>query len=58
MHPLVPVRAEHFTDTWQTYTTPVDLSGGDHNLEIRYTNDAVVDGDDRNLHVDVASLWN
>lgn len=43
--------------SWTTYKIRRTLSGGSHTLRIRFTNDAVVGSEDRNLELDVASLY-
>jgi uncharacterized protein YndB with AHSA1/START domain len=43
-------------DTWHRPRVTVDLAAGGHTLELRYTNDNVVGGDDRNLHIDVTKI--
>ena len=44
------------TTTWQPYVTTTTMSKGTHTLRVEFTNDAVINGEDRNLKVDVASL--
>ncbi len=41
--------------TMSTYTFP-GIAAGDHVIRISFTNDAVIGGQDRNLHLDVVSL--
>ena len=43
--------------TFQTYQVRRTLSGGTRTLRIEFTNDALIGLEDRNLHVDVASLY-
>lgn len=43
-------------DHWSPYAAALVLTAGSHNLEVELTNDAIVNGDDRNLLVDVATL--
>ncbi len=38
------------------YTTAAELPGGEGTLTIAYVNDAVIDGEDRNLEVDAVSI--
>ena len=45
------------TTTWQTYRVRRVVNGGARTLRIRFTNDAIVGNEDRNLEVDVASLY-
>lgn len=43
--------------TYQTYSTTLSsVSSGTHSLRIEFTNDATVNGEDRNLKVDAASV--
>ena len=44
------------TTSWLPYTTTVTLSKGSHTLRLQFTNDANINGQDRNLKMDVASL--
>jgi hypothetical protein len=44
------------SDQWVAYAAAVTLTAGTHTLEVEYTNDGSVDGNDRNLLVDVASI--
>jgi hypothetical protein len=44
------------TDQWTWYGAAVTLTAGSHTLDVEYTNDANVNGDDRNLLVDVAQV--
>jgi hypothetical protein len=44
-------------DVWKTYTSNVDVGVGSHVVRISFTNDEVVNGDDRNLLLDVATGW-
>jgi len=45
------------TTTWTSYKIRRTLSGGSHTLRIRFTNDAIIGSEDRNLELDVASLY-
>ena len=45
------------TTTWTAYKIRRALSGGSHTLRIRFTNDAIIGSEDRNLELDVASLY-
>ena len=45
------------TATWVTYKVRRTLSGGTRTLRVEFTNDGLVGVEDRNLHVDVASLY-
>jgi hypothetical protein len=42
-------------DVWRPYSAAVTLAAGTHTVEVRYTNDGTVSGNDRNLLVDYAS---
>lgn len=42
--------------SWVTYSEPWDLAAGTHTIQIQFTNDGIVGGEDRNLKVDVASI--
>ena len=42
--------------TWTPYPTVLTLSKGSHTLRLQFTNDANINGQDRNLKMDVASL--
>ena len=44
------------TDQWADYGAAITLAAGSHTLEIEYTNDGSVNGNDRNLLVDVARM--
>jgi hypothetical protein len=44
------------TDQWTWYAAAVTLTAGSHTLDVEYTNDANVNGDDRNLLVDLAQV--
>lgn len=44
------------TDQWADYGAAITLAAGTHTLEVEYTNDGSVNGNDRNLLVDVARL--
>lgn len=44
------------TDQWTDYGAAITLAAGSHLLEVEFTNDANVNGDDRNLHADIARL--
>ncbi|HET6403385.1 MAG TPA: PKD domain-containing protein [Candidatus Thermoplasmatota archaeon] len=41
---------------WATYSVDATLPAGSSSLRILFTNDAIVNNEDRNLHVDVASV--
>ena len=43
-------------NVWSTYTAAITLPAGPHTVQVQFTNDANVNGDDRNLLVDYASL--
>jgi hypothetical protein len=45
------------TTTWTTYRYKLVLSGGTRTLKIEFTNDANINGEDRNLKLDVAKLY-
>ena len=45
------------TATWTTYKIRRTLSGGTRTLKVEFTNDGIVGSEDRNLHLDVASLY-
>ena len=42
--------------SWAAYTAALTLSAGSHTLEVEFTNDTNLNGDDRNLLVDLATL--
>ncbi len=44
------------TDKWQSYSAAVTLASGTHTVQVTFTNDANVNGDDRNLLVDWATI--
>ena len=44
------------SDQWADYGAAITLAAGSHTLAVEYTNDGSVDGNDRNLLVDVARL--
>lgn len=44
------------SDQWADYGAAITLAAGTHTLEVEYTNDGSVNGNDRNLLVDVARL--
>lgn len=43
-------------DTWIGYSASVSLAAGTHTIQVSYTNDGSVDGNDRNLLVDYATF--
>jgi hypothetical protein len=43
-------------DVWLPYSTSVSLGAGTHTIQVSYTNDGSVDGNDRNLLVDYATF--
>ena len=43
-------------DVWLPYSTSVSLAAGTHTIQVTYTNDGSVDGNDRNLLVDYATF--
>lgn len=44
------------TDVWQPYSVSLSLAAGTHTVQVSYTNDGSVDGNDRNLLVDYAEF--
>lgn len=45
-------------DVWRSYSAAITLPAGTHTIQVQYTNDGSVDGNDRNLLVDYASVSN
>lgn len=45
-------------NVWSTYSAAITLPAGSHTIQVQFTNDANVNGDDRNLLVDYARVNN
>ena len=43
--------------SWRTYSLPMNVKAGDHELRLAFTNDFSGGGEDRNLSLDRATIY-